>query len=114
MIETMINILRRCVGFPPYKYKIGDVVKVNVPTSISCNDIVEICGKVTDRDSNIKYARKKLDGGFEHSVRSRINKYTLAFRPDDLKQYYTSYKSWFDEHEIKPYEQANTKLAKLL
>lgn len=111
----MINFLRRCVGWPPFKYKVGDVVKVRYIehnySNPSASIEKEILGMICERNSEKKNKLIKIEHlsgiTFQHYRVSRINEYKIAYqgnRPSNVS-------NWKDEDELVLYDQVKTKMA---
>jgi len=110
MKETMINILRRLIGYPPFKYEIREEVIVSI-WNYKTSKKEKVHAKVATRKSKVKLVLVEMEGGFEHYVSMRVNVYGLAFRKEH--DGVSSGDKYQIEPHIEPYEQGKTKLGSL-
>lgn len=106
----MINILRRLIGYPPFKYQVGEEVIVKI-WNYKTSQTSKVHAKVAGRKSRVKMVLVEMEGGFEHYVSMRVNIYDLAFRKEH-DGVSSGDKSQI-EPDIEPYEQGKTKLGSL-
>lgn len=112
----IINFFRRCVGFPPYKFKVGDIVELNYydydysQRPAKKGEKKEIVGLVHKRSSSKEYKRVDIGMGFCVYKEIRVNKYELGFkdeRPSTVARIQ-------DEDALTFAERFHTKIADLL
>ena len=116
MKEMIINLFRRCVGYPPYKFRIGDIVELNYheydysqrpAKRISTKEIV---GRVYKSSSHKQHKKVDIGKGFYVYREIRVNKYELGFQEERP----TSVARIQDEDDLTLAERFHTKLADLL
>ena len=118
MIEIMTNILRRFIGYPPFKYEIGEELVVDhIEWDYSIRPAAaktthKIHAKVHGRFSRKSWISVDFGEGYSFFDTRRVNVYNLAFRKKDLDRF-TSLSKEKAEYDIQPYEQGKTKLGSL-
>ena len=112
----MINLFRRCIGYPPYKFKIGDIVEMTYheydysQRPAKRTETKEIVGKVYNRSSHKQHKKVDIGMGFHVYREIRVNKYELGFkeeRPSTVARIQ-------DEDALTFAERFHTKIADLL
>lgn len=112
----MINLYRRCIGYPPFKFKIGDIVELNYyeydysqrpAKRMAKHDLI---GRVHKRSSNKEHKKVDIGMGFYVYKEIRVNKYELGFKEERP----TSVSRIQDEDVLTLAERFHTKLADLL
>lgn len=112
----MINFFRRCIGYPPFKFKIGDIVEFTYeeydysqrPPKIT--QTKEILAKIHSRSSHKSYKKVNIGSGFYIYEEIRINRYYLGFKEERPSNVGTVK----DEDELTLAERFKTKIGDLL